>query len=282
MAQPAPAPAEFPKCPNCKVTRYKACWRPSQWAAKKAVTHGYIQCKVCDGEKDEPGGSRPANPPTMPAPCAAGLAELHRTMPEWELGGFPAEAESLFSVTRHAMATNVEKFVKMWMEELPRKTRKDYSYNGAIRCRVKADPRHYRCSDTGTQYFDPGNWLYAIALSALVPVCCKQEQWNIETKGDIFEAVMGFSYLKDHCTRHNMSTETFKYADEARRVADLFNEVDQLIPWVNWVMSNVYFAKCGVYICDDMLEVEADRPLEQLELKERKNSLLVKLTTNSE
>ena len=206
----------------------------------------------------------------------------------------PVEAEWLIEVAKASARVQVplETFVEQWMGQLPKKVRKDLSHNGAIRCRTEGDPKQFRCLDTGRQYFDPGNWLYAVVLSILVPECCKREHWNIETKGDIIESVMGCSYLKDHCVRH-MWRKSVEYVEEARRVADLFEEVawrthalservgcDQLIAWVNWVMSIVYFAKSGECRVHTVFELDSDMPanMELLELKDRSNGCLVKIT----
>ena len=213
----------------------------------------------------------------------------------------PVEAEWLIEVAKASARVQVplETFVEQWMGQLPKKVRKDLSHNGAIRCRTEGDPKQFRCLDTGRQYFDPGNWLYAVVLSILVPECCRREHWNIETKGDIIESVMGCSYLKDHCVRHSCTLQrnrwrkSVEYVEEARRVADLFEEVawrthalsvrvgcDQLIAWVNWVMSIVYFAKSGECRVHAVCELDSDMPanMELLELQDRSKGCLVKIT----
>lgn len=254
----------------------------------------YHQCKVCDGEIAEPTWNATPSPTVAAVPAPTGLAELRGRMPRWEFGTPPHEAEWLINVAMYAMGTKVELFVAVWMELLSRKARKDFSYHGAVRCRTEADPKHFRCHDTGVEYFDPGNSVYGMALSALAPECCRREHWNNETKGDIMEGVMGCSYLKDYYTRQNetmVCEAAIEYGQEARQVANLFEEIawrthaltvrvghDKLLPWVNWVMSNVYFAKTGACRVDVLAEVEADTLVEQMGPKERLNHLWVKLT----
>ena len=55
---------------------------------------------------------------------------------------------------------------------------------------------------------------------------------------------------------------------------------DQLIAWVNWVMRIVYFAKSGECRVHAVFELDSDMPanMELLELKDRSNGCLVKIT----
>ena len=77
-------------------------------------------------------------------------------------------------------------FVYEWMRGLPYHTRKAWSYNGAVKSSLSlGDPSHYRCPYTQQNYFDPGNWIYAHALTIMCPSLMAQVNWNPQTKGDI-------------------------------------------------------------------------------------------------
>ena len=81
------------------------------------------------------------------------------------------------------------------MTEPPRVVRKEYSYSGAVRCRDPSDPQHYHCPIGKQAYFDPSNWVYAMALRLMMPKLVQEVEWNNETKGDIFESILGCHYL---------------------------------------------------------------------------------------
>ena len=167
------------------------------------------------------------------------------------------------------------------------------SHNGAIRCRTPEDPQHFKCPDTSLKYFDPGNWVYALALTVLCPESCKRQNWNIGTKGDIIEGLMGCAYLKHHSIRHTPlgGIDPVKYADESDRVADMLDEVswrtnalsmrvgyDKLLPWVQWVVANIDFVQLGIWRPSMFVENASDKPLAILDdMKDRGDGFLVPL-----
>ena len=71
--------------------------------------------------------------------------------------------------------------------------RKTLSHNGAVRSRP-GDPCHYHCPVEQVTYFDPSNKIYRVALSIWAPRL-DFENWNMETRGDICESLMGYAYL---------------------------------------------------------------------------------------
>ena len=52
------------------------------------------------------------------------------------------------------------------------------------------------CPETGDRYFDPCNYIYALAFNMLFPQLVEMYNWNQETKGDIFESLLGLAYCK--------------------------------------------------------------------------------------
>ena len=109
----------------------------------------------------------------------------------------PKEAMDLIELLVHFNSHRCSDFVYRWME-LPRRVRKVYSYNGAIRCRDGSDPKHYFCQIDKQHYFDPTNWMYALTMRLMMPQMMKEVGWNNETKGDIFESILGCQYLLAH------------------------------------------------------------------------------------
>ena len=85
---------------------------------------------------------------------------------------------------------NMESFIALWMT-LPKAYRKLLSYDGALRA-YPGDPRHYQCPCTHQNYFDPSNAVYGLVIDMVCPNLAGQ--WNIETKGDIIEALLGYHY----------------------------------------------------------------------------------------
>ena len=81
------------------------------------------------------------------------------------------------------------RFVDQWMT-MPRVCRKSLSYVGAIRTTIDT-PTHYHCALLGQNYFDPGNYCYSVAFDILYG---KMSPWNMETKGDIFEGMLGYHW----------------------------------------------------------------------------------------
>ena len=92
----------------------------------------------------------------------------------------------------HIDSSTFEKFVHQWMQ-LSADDRKTLSHNGAVRSRP-GDPCHYHCPVEQVTYFDPSNKIYSVALSILAPQL-DFENWNMETRGDICESLMGYAYL---------------------------------------------------------------------------------------
>ena len=89
--------------------------------------------------------------------------------------------------------------------QLSAQDRKTFSHNGAVRSRP-GDPCHYHCPVEQVIYCDPSNNIYSVALSILAPQL-DFENWNMETRGDICESLMGYAYLvKIGAVRHEMET----------------------------------------------------------------------------
>ena len=55
-----------------------------------------------------------------------------------------------------------------------------------------ANPKHLDIKD----YFDPGNWLYTVAMKVLFRQVLVENGWNEETVGDIVESLLGIQFLK--------------------------------------------------------------------------------------
>ena len=148
----------------------------------------FSQCKICDGIIPDFYGM--AAPAAAPAPARAPTV---RPMPR-SAAHTPKEALELIELLTHFRSDNCSKFVYKWME-LPRAVRKEYSYIGAIKCRMDSDPNHYFCPINIESYFDPSNWVYAVTMRLMMPKMMQEVEWSNETKGDIFESILGLNYL---------------------------------------------------------------------------------------
>ena len=59
--------------------------------------------------------------------------------------------------------------------------------------RQQGDPISWVCPQTHQRFFDPGNGFYACLFDHLWPRL-RSENWNDQTKGDVFEAIFGYSW----------------------------------------------------------------------------------------
>ena len=151
-------------------------------------------------------------------------------------------------------------FVSEWMTRLPYQTRKDWSYNGAVKSSSLDDPIHYRCPYTLQNYFDPGNWIYAQTLTIMCPSLMAQVNWNAETKGDICESLMGAHYewsviiprfqhslLGEHDARfgHRLRDCSRLIHYFSRHTYHLHRETgdERMLSWVHWIVSIVSWRK---------------------------------------
>ena len=134
---------------------------------------------------------RPASTPAAPRGPAAPRQPL--PMPTFDGQQIPDSALQLVEAAARLDTRSVGDLVSGWMH-LPHRTRKYWSYNGALRS-CQGDPSHYRCPFTLQDYLDPTNWIYAMALTIMCPSLMAQVNWSIETKGDICESIMGAHYI---------------------------------------------------------------------------------------
>ena len=144
MSESSSSPGEL-VCQTCRLARCKKAWRPCQWAQWSAGTrfcppvNGYTQCKVCDAEIDDrrDNGWLPASTPKT----TSATEEL--PLPR---GNVEEAVLNLRSVMCRLRELPTDEFIQRWMT-LPRQTRKDLSYDGALRCQP-GDPVHYMCPRT--------------------------------------------------------------------------------------------------------------------------------------
>ena len=164
---------------------------PVQWVCG-AVTEHFSQCKICDG--------------ILAAPywLAAPVHPMHST-PDT-----PKEALELIELLTHFRSGNCAKVVYRWLE-LPPAMRRACSHDGAIKCRVDTDPKHYFCPIKEQCYFDPSLWVYSVTLRLMMPKMMQEVGWNKQTIGELFESIFGLHYLVDNglvrkrCESHNQT-----------------------------------------------------------------------------
>ena len=138
--------------------------------------------------------------------------------------------------------------------ELPRAIRQEYSYSGAVRCRYSSDPQHYHCTFEKQAYFDPSNWVYAMALRLITPKLVQEVEWNNETKGDIVESILGCHYLVSNglmigivdslaknCGIVSAIFEAFAWHTRQRCDAVSNEGPGVVLTWVNWISDMVAF-----------------------------------------
>ena len=111
----------------------------------------------------------------------------------------PAEARWLVAALTCFSTVAFGDFVREWMH-LPYQMRKLCSHSGAIPAQTDSDPVHYICPREGLRYFDPTNWVYAQALQLLCPELMAEVNWNLVTKGDICESILGMDFVWTPCS----------------------------------------------------------------------------------
>ena len=139
-----------------------------------------------------------------------------------------AEALALLTIATMADHRVFEDFFDCWMQQGAR-SRKDLSYSGALRSQ-KGDPVHYTCPHTGQRYFDPTNMIYATAMCFLAPSLMVQRNWSDETRGDIFEGLLGYYYEM----KHTKQTEI-----DLHGLADA-RDVSMIIEGTSWLTHKLY------------------------------------------
>ena len=245
------------QCPTCLDELPKRFFRPSQWYGFSVVTDEFFQCKICDGILRRPewwSNSRSTSHSSRTSSSAMRQRALTvRPMPETGLDHVPKEALELIELLVDFKSEFSSTFVYKWME-LPRLVRKDFSYNGAVRCRGSTDPVHYHCRIGNQNYFDPSNWVYAVAMRLMMPRMMNEVQWNDETKGDIFESILGCHYLvanglmsddvgslKKHSGIVSAIFEAFAWHTWQLCVAIGNDSTDEALRWVTWIIDVVAY-----------------------------------------
>ena len=160
------------QCPMCEEIRYSRCWTRSQWQAHSPRTPNYNCCAVCS--------------PTHWKP-EEGYGRDHWTTEIARLEDFMLSG---------GLRARFHDFFEAWLE-LPKSVRKEYSYYGGIRTRLRDSAQltfrpstEYRTED----YFDPGNHIYSYAFKSLWPQVAAERGLGIVSIGDILESVLGFQW----------------------------------------------------------------------------------------
>ena len=154
-------------CPGCKRTLQKSFWRKCQWNADggRGSNEGgdpwggvnFTQCKEC-----------------QPDP-------LWITDPEGLKEVLPKDLmDRLSALVAKCQPKQMQAFIDDWMEMNTQFVRKGWSYLGCVK----------GCHEGDMLGFDPGNWVYSWVLGLLCPSLMEVAPWNIETKGDICEAML--------------------------------------------------------------------------------------------
>jgi hypothetical protein len=140
------------KCPNCKLDKGKNSWMKSQWKQSNPIVPCYYNCcKDCDSE--------------------AFVPDKLALQSQWFM-----ILVSLCQV-KDEPTQIMQAFISDWMERLPRYVRKELSYRGYL--------------DIHGGSYDPGNWIYYLAMKFLLPDLLDYEGWNNQTVGDIWESLLG-------------------------------------------------------------------------------------------
>jgi hypothetical protein len=138
-------------CPKCMLQKGRLSWMPSQWKERNPNIPWYYNCcKDCDS--------------------SAFLPNKGRLQSAWfSIVGTVAQV-------RDEPTQLMAAFISDWMKRLPRRVRKGLSHRG--------------CLDIHGGSYDPGNWIYYLAMKFLLPELLEYEDWNNQTVGDIWESLL--------------------------------------------------------------------------------------------
>lgn len=99
----------------------------------------------------------------------------------------------------------------------------------------EGDQCHYFCPITQQRYFDPGNYVYALALDLMCPRLMSEVTWNTETKGDICEGILGAHYEEQHILPNDAQMRKRFHLGFAREL----EVVSMIIDFFAWHTNNM-------------------------------------------
>jgi hypothetical protein len=141
------------ECPICKQQKGRKSWKPSQWKEKNPIVPWYFNCcKECDSE--------------------AFHLDKRALQSQW------FGIVGLVAQVKDEPTQIMQAFISDWLQRLPRHVRQELSHRGSL-------------DKTYGRSYDPGNWVYYLAMKFLVPELLDYEAWNNETVGDIWESLLG-------------------------------------------------------------------------------------------
>ena len=174
--------------------------------------------------------------------------------------------ELCFHVALHVQATSHwDAFMLAWQKDVLKVTRKDLSHYGALPTTFPWEPEHWTpllgdaksasavrewtsgdaksASGARDWYFDAGNDVYALSIQMLFPNATTTQFYNVESLGDVLEAVLGVCWicrvttsLATLLTRASkylyglkscLALESFKYQENREKVRTFISEHSQ-------------------------------------------------------
>jgi hypothetical protein len=137
-------------------------------------------------------------------------------------------AQRILQLASHCHPSSLQDVVSLWMRDMSKANRKLLSHSGALLSRETRCPVDYVSSE-GLRFFDPGNYVYALAFDMLWPKLTAEYNWNNETKGDIMEAFMGLAFEKNKA--RDMANQ--KWLEQASILAAYIDEMSYQV----WSLS---------------------------------------------
>ena len=235
-------------CLQCRRWQPKAAWSPAQWKR--------LQCVALDLQRNccsecSPNWWKPTTTRTSPTSSDSG----RHPEPVWAQNllavlGVASTGELVQRIYRVATLwrrVNQERplseFIIHWMQVWGKSYRKRLSHSGALRYRQGMDgllndvEGHWMDPVSRQRYFDPGNDIYSRAFQLAFPEICGEENWNVKTQGDIFEAILALKCLDDYgAVRHLPGYPHFPDNCPAARVAAWVEELATLV----WGVCLIY------------------------------------------
>ena len=154
--------------------------------------------------------------------------------------------------------------MSQWESNVPRRTRKELSYYGALPVTFPWEPTHWvdpasgdadsaPGSNSGTsaankalKFFDAGNDVYAFAIQSLFPEAVSTSRYNSEYLGDVAEAVLGICWIRNQtASLATLLTHASKYVFALKTLLDLgtLDRSENRIALKDFVRANCQY-KC--------------------------------------
>ena len=139
------------ECPICLQCKYSKDWRPCQWKACSPSAHGFVGCRGCDTARrsdpatgtgsDRPTGTGSDRATGTGSDRATGTGHVRATSADEHLDHWTSIVNA--EIPGPEVQCRFAEFCQEWVLTVLKGVRKNWSHEGAIRCREVYDQRQW-------------------------------------------------------------------------------------------------------------------------------------------